>query len=101
MKKNQKHASPSPHSAARFCFFFLNEKKVVLKKKIKNVTRTRGARRGGAMRAPRVRVTFFIFFYTFFIRYNKKSKTRRGGAMRVFDFFSRIFTRCIKKIQKK
>ena len=33
-----------------------------VKKKIGNVTRTRGARRGGAKRAPRVRVTFLIFF---------------------------------------
>ena len=32
-------------------------------KKIKNVTRTRGARRGGAKRAPRVRVTFLIFLF--------------------------------------
>ena len=37
-------------------------------KKIKNVTRTRGARpAAGALRAPRVRVTFLIFFYTSWI----------------------------------
>ena len=44
------------------------------------------------MRAPRVRVTFLIFFCTApFIRYRKKSKTRRGGAMRVLDFVTHVF----------
>ena len=51
---------------------------------------------------------FFTHFYTLykkpFIGYDKKIKNAprsAGWAKRVFDFFSRILTRCIKKSKKQ
>ena len=62
---NRNRSEPEPvctvlYSTVQYLLF-------VIEKKIKNVTRTRGARRGGAKRAPRVRVTFLIFLNAFWI----------------------------------
>ena len=62
-KKNQKRASPR---RGEFSIFSITNKGTVQKKKIKNVTRTRGARKAPADgRASRVHVTVLIlaFFY--------------------------------------
>ena len=55
------------------------------------------------MRAPRVRVTFLIFFYTVpIIRYRKKNQKRAAAGRCAFlIFFLHTFTRYIKASKKK